>query len=58
VYAAFVLAPLGEIAPDLVLPATGRTVREELAALRDPHAVKRRGPLALPETLSVYSRAL
>ena len=54
----FVLAPLAEVAPDLVLPAEGRTVREALAALHDPHAIRARGPLALPETLSVYSRAL
>jgi len=53
---AFVLAPLAEIAPDLVLG--DRTVAETLAVLHDPHAVTRRGPLALPETLSVYSRAL
>ena len=53
---AFVLVPLAEIAPDLVLGE--RTVAEALAGLHDPHAVRRRGPLALPETLSVYSRAL
>jgi 2-amino-4-hydroxy-6-hydroxymethyldihydropteridine diphosphokinase len=56
---AFVLAPLAEIAPDLVLDAaSARTVAEARAGLDDPHAVRRRGPLALPETLSVYSRAL
>jgi 2-amino-4-hydroxy-6-hydroxymethyldihydropteridine diphosphokinase len=54
----FVLAPLGELAPDLRNPATGRTVAESWAALADPHAVRRIGPLALPETLPVYSRAL
>ncbi|HEX4823865.1 MAG TPA: 2-amino-4-hydroxy-6-hydroxymethyldihydropteridine diphosphokinase [Candidatus Polarisedimenticolaceae bacterium] len=53
---AFVLEPLAEIAPDLVVGA--RTVAGALAGLHDPHAVRRRGPLALPETLSVYSRAL
>jgi 2-amino-4-hydroxy-6-hydroxymethyldihydropteridine diphosphokinase len=55
---AFVLAPLAELAPDLVHAATGRSVADELAALQDPHTVRRVGPLALPETLSVYSRAL
>jgi 2-amino-4-hydroxy-6-hydroxymethyldihydropteridine diphosphokinase len=54
----FVLAPLAEVAPGLRNPATGRSVAEELAALDDPHAVRRIGPLALPETLPVYSRAL
>jgi len=54
----FVLAPLAEIAPELVNPASGRPVPEELAALADHHAVRRIGPLALPETVPVYSRAL
>jgi 2-amino-4-hydroxy-6-hydroxymethyldihydropteridine diphosphokinase len=44
----FVLAPLEEIAPDLVDPAGGRSVREALDALRDPHVVRRVGALALP----------
>jgi 2-amino-4-hydroxy-6-hydroxymethyldihydropteridine diphosphokinase len=43
----FVLAPLQEIAPGLVHPASGRTVREELATLLDPHAVRKVGALAL-----------
>ncbi|QDU84646.1 2-amino-4-hydroxy-6-hydroxymethyldihydropteridine pyrophosphokinase [Planctomycetes bacterium Pla163] len=34
---AFVLAPLAEIAPDLVLPRCGVRVRERLAALGVPH---------------------
>ena len=54
----FVLAPLAEIAPALVNPATGRTVARELEALDDPHIVRRAGALALPETIPVYSRAL
>jgi len=54
----FVLAPLAEIAPDLVNPVSGRTVRQELAALGDAPAVRRVGPLALPETHPLYSRAL
>lgn len=55
---AFVLAPLAEIAPELRDPATGRTVAETLERLADSHAVRCVGPLALPETLPVYSRAL
>ena len=55
----FVLAPLAEIAPDLVdASGGGRTVAETLEALADPHVVRRAGRLALPETLPVYSRAL
>lgn len=54
----FVLAPLAEIAPELVNPVTGRTVVDELQALGDRHVVRRLGPLALLETLPVYSRAL
>jgi 7,8-dihydro-6-hydroxymethylpterin-pyrophosphokinase len=45
----FVLAPLAEIAPEF---------EGALAALDDPHAARRVGKLALPETLPVYSRAL
>jgi 2-amino-4-hydroxy-6-hydroxymethyldihydropteridine diphosphokinase len=45
----FVLAPLAEIAPEYA---------RALAALDDPHEVRRLGKLALPETLPVYSRAL
>ncbi len=44
----FVLAPLAELAPDLVRPDTGRTVLEELAALPDPDAARSVGTLALP----------
>ena len=55
---AFVLAPLAEIAPELRDPATGRTVAEMLERLAESQAVRRAGPLALPETLPVYSRAL
>ncbi len=44
----FVLAPLAEIAPGLVEPASGRSVGELLESLADPHAVRRLGPLALP----------
>jgi 2-amino-4-hydroxy-6-hydroxymethyldihydropteridine diphosphokinase len=45
----FVLAPLAEIAPEFA---------GALATLSDRHAAHRIGPLALPETLPVYSRAL
>ena len=45
----FVLAPLAELAPEY---GAG------LAALHDPHEVRRLGKLALPETLPVYSPAL
>lgn len=55
---AFVLAPLAEVALHLRNPVTGRTAAEELAALPAGAAVRRIGPLALPETLPVYSRAL
>jgi 2-amino-4-hydroxy-6-hydroxymethyldihydropteridine diphosphokinase len=54
----FVLAPLEELAPDLVDPATGMTVSQTLAALPEVPVARRLGKLALPETLPVYSRAL
>ncbi len=44
----FVLAPLEELASGLVRPGTGRTVREELEALPDPHTARKIGTLALP----------
>ena len=37
----FVLAPLAEIAPDLVLPGQARSVAELLAALRSDEALRR-----------------
>jgi 2-amino-4-hydroxy-6-hydroxymethyldihydropteridine diphosphokinase len=45
----FVLAPLGEIAPDLANPSSHRTVAEELRDLRDPSRVSRLGRIALPQ---------
>jgi 2-amino-4-hydroxy-6-hydroxymethyldihydropteridine diphosphokinase len=43
---AFVLAPLAEIAPDLVNPRTGRTVVEERDALDGDSRIRRLGALA------------
>ena len=40
----FVLEPLAEIAPALVDPVTGKTVRELLELVNDPGAVQRYGP--------------
>ena len=54
----FVLAPLAEIAPELVRDATGRSVAEELAALDDPHGARRLGALYTSEGAPLYSRAL
>jgi 2-amino-4-hydroxy-6-hydroxymethyldihydropteridine diphosphokinase len=54
----FVLAPLCELAPDLVRQASGRTVARELSDLDDPHGVRRVGPLYTSESPPVYSRAL
>ena len=40
----FALAPLAELAPDLVEPRSGRTVRELLTAVADQDAVRVEGP--------------
>lgn len=37
----FVLAPLAELAPDLVHPTTGTTIQKMLETLQDPHVVQR-----------------
>lgn len=42
---AFVLVPLAEIAPDLLIPGSGHTVRELLEALGEVSGVERVGPL-------------
>ena len=54
----FVLAPLCELAPELVRQASGRTVERELSELNDPNGVRRVGPLYTSEAPPVYSRAL
>ena len=51
----FVLAPLAEIAPDLVLAGLGLTAREALARLPEGPRVRRVAILALPGTHPVYS---
>jgi len=53
---AFVLAPLAEVGPELVHPATGRSPAEELAALPDLSRVVRRHRLAMPGRPPLYSR--
>jgi 2-amino-4-hydroxy-6-hydroxymethyldihydropteridine diphosphokinase len=47
----FVLAPLAELAPDFCHPVLRRTMSELLAALDDPHTVRR-----LPEPIVPWSR--
>jgi len=45
----FVLAPLAEIAPDLVLPGQDRTVRELLEQLASDEVVQRLDPVTPPQ---------
>lgn len=54
----FVLAPLAELAPDLVVPGASRTVAEALAALPPEPRARKVGLLALPGALPVYSASL
>ena len=49
---AFVLAPLAEIAPELVHPILGRNVKELLASVKKPWGVKRLPTSALPPDLA------
>lgn len=49
---AFVLAPLGEIAPDLRHPVTGKPFADSLRELDEDQGVRRIGPFPLPETNS------
>lgn len=53
----FVLAPLAEVGPELVAPGSGRPIAAALAALDDPHAVRRVGALDWMESPPVYSAA-
>lgn len=46
----FVLAPLVELAPNLVHPVSGKTVRALLAGLSDPHTVRRLDEPVIPWT--------
>ncbi len=54
----FVLAPLAEVAPELVLPRSGRTVAAALAALPPVPRALRVGILAMPGARPVYSPPL
>ncbi len=46
----FVLAPLAELAPAFRHPVLGKTVASLLAALKDPHAVRRLEEPVVPWT--------